>query len=1092
MPGLRVFSSNRLEILAEQLAVKIREPLSSPFDKDIIVVQSKGMARWLSLELAGHNGILANCLFPFPNSFLNYLCRRLTPDASESTYFDPEVLTFSIMKFLPLCKNRAGYEAVRTYLRHDTAQMKLVQLSEMIADVFDDYSVYRPEMIIEWENKTPPADKDAFWQADLWREIVFAGGRHHRTHMQRNLLEKLADSKLAAQQLPDRISAFGISHLPRFHLQILQALSAHVAVDLFLMNPCREYWGDLVTRREARQIKKAYGHKEIQAEDLHLESGNRLMESMGVLGRDFFDMVQAMQCELHEDFKPAASACMLSIIQNDILDLVDPSAGPNSDDGCDHAAAPSSDQRIPFKSDTSIQVHAAHSPMREVEILYDNLLSMFEESPNLLPGDIIVMTPDIEAYAPFINAVFTSVAEEDMRIPFSVADRNVITESSVISSFMAILALKESRLEATRVMSLLEYSAIREKFEFSEKDVDRIHAWVNDINIRWGRDGESRLKLGLPGFVENTWKAGIDRLLLGYAMSGNGRQLFCGILPYDAVEGDETQCLGKFLEFLDSLFYFMEAFDHPKSLGEWSSTFLSLAAKMLHSGDDAEREAYALRKHLGNLASSETTTGFEGQIEFAAIKSYLQHAFKKESFDSGFISGGVTCCALLPMRSIPFKVVCLIGLNNDNFPRDVRTLGFDLTARHPLPGDRSVRNDDKYLFLEAIVSSREKLYLSFVGQHIQDNSKIMPSVLLSELLEYMQERFGLSQDQVVVYHPLQAFSRKYFKGRGPFLSYSMENFKAAEHASQGRQRLEFFTGALSRPSNEWRRLEMDALCGFFINPAKFLLQKRLGVFIGESQTLPDEKENFRLERLEKYLVEQELIHHQITGCDLMEMQPVLKARGILPYGNIGAYEFNELTRRVEPYVHRLAGYLGPEAPQTMEVNAVAADFVIHGILRNICSGRMIQYRYAKTNPRDMLRLWIYHLAWCCGANSGDSLESVFIFRDAVLTYRYVKDSRQVLSSLLDLFWDGLQRPLPFFPLSAHAYAEQRIERSKPAHEALRLASRHWLSTPYARGEYEDPYISLCFSESDALDGRFMSIAESIFLPLMSHTRLVAA
>jgi exodeoxyribonuclease V gamma subunit len=303
MPGLTVYTSNRLEILVEQLARKIREPLSSPFDKDIIVVQSKGMARWVSMELATRNGIFANCLFPFPNSFLNYLCQRLTPDISESTCFDPEVLTFSIMKYLPVCKHRPGYETVKTYLSDDDAQMKLLQLAEKIADGFDHYLVFRPEMIFEWENGKPMTDEDQSWQADLWQEIVSGNRQLHRSHIQRNLMEKIAGNEMVAQQLPDRISAFGISHLPRFHLQILEGLSAHVQVNLFLMNPCKEYWGDLVSHREAKQIKKAYLHKDVQPDDLHLERGNRLLESMGILGRDFFDMIHAMNCEMVENFK---------------------------------------------------------------------------------------------------------------------------------------------------------------------------------------------------------------------------------------------------------------------------------------------------------------------------------------------------------------------------------------------------------------------------------------------------------------------------------------------------------------------------------------------------------------------------------------------------------------------------------------------------------------------------------------------------------------------------------------------------------------------------------------------------------------------
>jgi exodeoxyribonuclease V gamma subunit len=264
-----------------------------------------------------------------------------------------------------------------------------------------------------------------------------------------------------------------------------------------------------------------------------------------------------------------------------------------------------------------------------------------------------------------------------------------------------------------------------------------------------------------------------------------------------------------------------------------------------------------------------------------------------------------------------------------------------------------------------------------------------------------------------------------------------------------------------------------------------LLQQRLGIFLGESKTLPDEKENFRLEHLEKYLVEQELIQHQIDGRDLEEMQPVLKARGILPYGNVGEYEFQKLAPDIEQYVHRLERYVKTKALESIELNKYVADFVIQGTLRNIYNGKMIHQRYAKMNSKDMIRLWIYHLAWCCGDTSDDSLKSVYVSRNAVLIYRYVENSRQILSHLLEMFWEGLHRPLPFFTITGYTYAEQRIKRSKSKREALRLAYPQWVNA-YGRGEYDDPYISLCFSESDALDHRFMSICESIFSPMMAH------
>jgi exodeoxyribonuclease V gamma subunit len=166
-------------------------------------------------------------------------------------------------------------------------------------------------------------------------------------------------------------------------------------------------------------------------------------------------------------------------------------------------------------------------------------------------------------------------------------------------------------------------------------------------------------------------------------------------------------------------------------------------------------------------------------VEIEVVKSCLENLLEHVNFGHGFISSGVTFCAMLPMRSIPFKVVCLVGMNMDAFPRESKILGFDLMAKNPRIGDRSRRNDDKYLFLEALISARNKLYISYVGQSIRDNTRISPSVLVSELIDYIKEGFGLSEDEIVTFHRLQAFSSEYFNTDSKLFSYSNENFAAS-------------------------------------------------------------------------------------------------------------------------------------------------------------------------------------------------------------------------------------------------------------------------------------------------------------------------
>ncbi len=580
MHNLKIYTSNHMEILALQLARIVRDPLPSPLVPEIIVVQSRGMERWVSMEIAGHNGICANCSFLFPNPFLQEIVKKIIPDLPEDSPFDPVTMTFKIMNVLESSVDLPGYERLKKYLVHDKNGMKRFQISQKIADLFDQYLVFRPEMMFGWEK-----GKEDHWQAQLWREISCGTQSLHRARMRKILLQKIRTQPHEIKNLPDRISIFGISYLPPFHLETFIELSRISQVNLFLMNPCREYWAEIVSARQIKEIQRKYISSTGGVEELYLEEGNRLLASLGTLGRNFFSLISRVDCQIFEHFRDPDELNMLSKIQRDILNLknrgVSPSDSVSDLDTSQISSRSRNRVSVQPDIDTSIQIHSCHSPMREIEVLHDNLLAMFEEDPGLLPKDIVVMAPDIESYAPFIQAVFGTQTDEALRIPFTIADRGLRKESPIIQGFLSILDLKGSRLGTTRVMALLESEGIKERFGLSEPDIEIAERWIKETNIRWGMDADFRRKLGLPGFSENTWKAGIERLLLGYAMPGQDRNLFSGILPYDSIEGGDVKILGKFLNFLDRVFTCMGSLDSPRPLSDWHMKLIEILEPVL-------------------------------------------------------------------------------------------------------------------------------------------------------------------------------------------------------------------------------------------------------------------------------------------------------------------------------------------------------------------------------------------------------------------------------------------------------------------------------------------------------------------------------
>jgi len=1084
MGSFHVFTSNRLERLSEALARMVQNPLSSPLNPEIILVQSKGMEHYVSLRLAELLGVCANVVFPFPNRFLDDLHERVTGSRTAQTPFDPKHLRWRIMRLLGEAVSEPAYAEIASYLRGDHKGLRRFQLAEKIADTFDQYSVFRPEMILSWEK-----GRHDGWQSALWNRLARdAPEAPHRTKKTRQLLNVL-EGRRPVKGLPERVSVFGISALPRFHLEALAGLSRHADVYFYLMNPCREFWGDIVSPRSAAHEPEDPETRSEEA-DLHLESGNPLLASLGKIGRDFFNLLNEVPAVEHDLFEDVAGASLLERIQSDILNLRD--RGKTG-------------EKTPVRpGDRSIRIHSCHSPLREVEILRDCLLEVFEEDPGILPGDVLVTAPDIEEYTPLIKAIFDSPPSAEEAIPYSIADRTLIGESETVETFLRLLNLAGDRYAVSRVLAVLEAPPVMRRFSLHEEDRDRIRAWVVETGIRWGLDGSHRAAQGLPDFEENTWSSGVRRLLLGYAARGRGRRTFRGILPYDEIEGSDADLFEKFLDFATAIHETLPGLETPCLPGQWGRRLEQTLERFFLPDQGGELEFASLRKAFLEIASAEDpdVAGLNERLEPDVVRYLLKKRMEREGFGFGFMTGGVTFCAMLPMRSIPFKVICCLGMNGDAYPRAHHRPEFDLMARNPKPGDRSRRNDDRYIFLETILSARRRLHVSYVGQSNQDNTPLPPSVLVTELMEVVQQGFSLPHgeilDQLIIKHPLQAFSPAYFAAESPFFSYSLDHLESARAlVNPKRPRPPFFTRGLADPGPEWNEPTLDALDAFFRNPSSFFLGKRLGIRLKDEEGLPEDRESFDLKGLNRYLMGGELLGRSLKDEDISESYPCLKAAGRLPHGTVGRFLCEDLIQEVEDFAQGVRSVACDPPWEAREMELEIDCFRLKGRLDGLHPRGAVIHRFAAIQPRDRLSAWIRHLFLNCLEGGFSAGRETFLLglpqrkgTDSgwtVLRYRPVENPREVLEKLLRAYRSGLRRPLHFFPKTSCAFAEPVVSKNAPFAEALAQARKAWEGNDHIDGESADAAAALCFRDRDPLaSGEFTSAALEIFAPLLRH------
>ncbi len=1128
--ALHLITSNHLETLAGRLGGLLAAAPSDALRPEVVVAQSQGMARWLKLQLARQHGVCANVQFPFPEKFASDTFAAILDVSLDESRFSRDVLTWQLMRHLPNLLDEPAFASVRHYLRDRADTRRLFQFAARVANLFDQYLIFRPEMVREWD-----AGRDDHWQAQLWRAITAGAPLDHPAALQQRISEifktatgaaDLAE-RFAKANLPSRIAIFGISALPPFHVHLFAALGQHLDVHLFLLQPTSEFWGDITTSREAGRVLRRAKRGAADADAFHLEEGNRLLASMGKLGRDFFGLIWGAGEWTHaECFAEPGEATLLAAIQSDILHL----RNRGRDETPRMAMLP---------DDDSLQVHSCHSPMREMEVLRDHLLDWFQTDSTLAPRDVLVMMPDIESCAPFIQAVFDAPESEGQRIPFSLADRSPRRHSHIIETFLSLLNLAGSRLGAPAVLAVLEAPPVRARFGFAERDLETIRHWIQQTRIRWGRDGADRAKAGLPPLAQNTWRAGLDRLLLGYAIAGQEREMFGDILPFDEIEGESAVVLGRFAGFLERLFATLALCEQSHALRDWTTLLLRTLTDFFPGDDDAaEPEFRQVRIAIARLAKHQDQSGYEAPVNLAVVLEQLTHDLAEDTFGSGFLAGGVTFCALKPMRSIPFKIICIVGLDDGAFPRATPQLGFDLMAEKPRRGDRSMRDDDRYLFLETLLSARQRLYLSYVGQSARDNSVRPPSVLVGELLDYVEQGFTTASEsssrreealtfdhrgarqaedsslltsaataesaagsyelrmRLVRTHRLQAFSEDYFRAGTGLFSYSAENCRAGrERLGQRGGPAAFFSAPLAEPEPEWRTVDLNSLIGFFKNPAKFLLERRLGVKFTEGEAALDDREPFEIGGREKYQIEQEVLERVVAGEAPAQTAKLLRAGGSLPLGRAGEAALTALQRDAADFRERLARFAPDQPRPPFALDLALGAFQLTGRLDRLTTTGLLRFRCAKIKAADLLAVWIEHLAWNALRPAGDSLNSAVVAKDATFLFAPVADASAQLESLLALYWRGLRSPLKFFPESARKFieAKRNAETGGRARKSPLAAARSaWEGNSYQNGpraERDDPWFALCFRDvEDPLDKEFAELARSVFDPLLASAQ----
>ncbi|CNK99498.1 exonuclease V subunit gamma [Yersinia aldovae] len=1119
-----VYHSNQLDLLkALTTALIEREPLDNPFQQEVVLVQSPGMAQWLQMQLAQQFSIAANIEFPLPATFIWDMFTRVLPGIPKESAFSKDAMTWKLMWLLPDLLENPVFSSMKRYLSDDDDKRKIHQLAARVADLFDQYLVYRPEWLDSWERGQliDNLDEAQQWQALLWVELTrytrqLEQPEWHRANLYQRFIRTLHESDVCPVGLPKRVFICGISALPPVYLQALQALGKHIDIHLMFTNPCRYFWGDIqdyaflakLQSRKRRHYRESielnlFRNPE-QAEQLFNADGeqdltNPLLASWGRLGRDhMFLLSQVDDIQEVHAFVDIEPDNLLQGIQHDILELEDHAVIGTSPETLAHSGG----KRLLALSDRSLSLHVCHSPQREVEVLQDSLLGLLAANPELTPRDIIVMVADIDSYTPYIQATFGNASGERY-LPFAISDRKASQAHPALQAFITLLDLPQSRFTSEHVLALLDVPALANKFGIAEDDLRRLRHWVGESGIRWGLDDDNVRELSLPATGQHTWHFGLTRMLLGYAMDSTAGD-WQGVLPYDESSGLAAELAGQLADMLMQLSQWRQRLSEPRVLSEWLPLCRQLLDTFFEPDNDTEAVLVLIEQQWQKVISYGIAAQYPERVPLNLLRDDLAGRLDNERISQRFLAGPINFCTLMPMRSIPFKVVCLLGMNDGVYPRTLPPLGFDLMAKQVRRGDRSRRDDDRYLFLEALISAQQQLYISYIGRSIQDNSKRYPSVLVSELIEYISQSYRLPGDEwlsaddsagrviehLLCWHPRMPFAPENFIKNSELQSYAAEWLPSAE--SKGQAHPEFNKVLAPELLSE---VTLDELIRFYRHPVRAFFQLRLGVnFVIEETELSDE-EPFTLDNLNRYQFNTQLLNVLIDEGDINTVFTRARAAGSLPYGSFGELYWESQQEEMVPLAEQIRAER--KENHSIELNIEFGAITLTGWMHQIQEDGLVRWRPAALTAVDGLLLWIEHLVYCATGGAGESR----MYGRKGTAWRYDAlghdDARHYLQQLIAGYQQGMCEPLLLLSKSGWAWLShcfdsdsgQILWDEETQTKARMKLLQAWQGDQRVAGEGQDHYIQRVFRlmDNQNLD-MILHETERYLLPIARHNK----
>jgi exodeoxyribonuclease V gamma subunit len=1124
---LELHCATRAEQLVDVLAQLLATPLADPFAPEVVAVPTRGIERWITQRLSGRlgadreraDGVCANVDFPPPARLVAEALAAASGSDAGTDPWRPERLVWALLETIDGALDEKWIQPLARHFK-DHPERRFTR-ARALARLFDYYGQVRPTLIQSWAR----GDED-HWQAELWRRTRTAIGSESPAE---RLPAGCARLRVQPEilSLPPRLAVFGLTRLPAAQLEMLQAIAANRDVHLMLNS---------VPRRDESG-----------------ESGNRLLASWGRESQALLAQLRAAGAgplagaTVDADGDPPAAGdspavcgvTLLHAIQDGIRrDLAAPGKPARGQD----------DQRLLLRGDDrSIRVHSCHGRARQVEVLREAILHRLAADASLQPRDVIVMCPDVEAFAPLIEAAFGGADDHEDRtrvLRVRIADRSLRQTNPLLGVVSRLLELPSDRVTATEVLDLADSDPVRRRFRFDDDDLAQVRVWVAEAGINWGLDPQHRAEYKLGGVEGGTWQAGLRRLLLGVALADDGHSLFSGVVPVDGVASGAIDLVGRFTEFVDRLGSVLRSLSGTHLVHEWALALSGAADALTATAADDAWQRGQLDSILAEIVDSAPSSDVSAQLALPDLRALLGHRLEGRPTRANFRTGHLTVCSLTPMRSVPHRLVCLLGLDDGAFPRRGRHDGDDLLLDRPQPGDRDARAEDRQLLLDAVLAAKDAVVITYTGHDEHTNAPRPPAVPVGELLDAIDETARCSESRpqpqlqaevlgpnavtdvdaglvhatrrasaaVVVSHPLQPFDPLNFTpGRGPSpagdgpWSFDRTALEGARALTGRRHDPSPFLDEPLPPPDGDRVVTLDELIAFVQRPARAFLRQRLGISLLAPRDEISDVLPLELGALQRWSIGERLLEGRLEGIDPTAAALAEYARGTLPPGMLGEAVLNPIAQSAKLLAAEGLKYARVSDSRSLETNLLFDNGTrLIGTVSGVHGNLALTVTYGRLNARQRIAAWVRFLALNAAhpelpfeavtigravrpatddrdRNAPEGAQIIRIRQLGADALTRAATAREGLQRLLELRAAGLREPLPLPCLSGEAYVAALRDGQDPAAAAVAV----WTST--FRVAHEDQEPEHVFLWDRQLDGDALAArAPALWEPLLSR------